>query len=220
MKRCFKCKKTKPLSEFSKSSYTKDGHGNQCRDCWRIYYAEHKEQHVAYQRQYNAKHREHLLAYSKQYYVEHKEHLLVYYKQYNTEHRDRRLAYNTEHRAEMLRQTKEWDKANYEKMLQQQHRYNRSPHGRAASKRGNHKRRAYLVDCEINDLTTPQTEVLLQEASVNCPICIKPFNNNGRKKSIDHVVPLSKEGNNTLSNIQVICLSCNSKKSNKLIIES
>ncbi len=191
MKGCFKCKKTKPLSGFYKDPHSKDGHGSRCKDCCKIYRVENREYYLAYNKQYNVK--------------------------YNTEHRDHRLAYNAEHREEMLRQAKEWNRTNHERMQQYQHLYNRSPRGKAVNKRGNHKRRALLAACAINDLTTPQTEVLLQGTSSNCPICIKPFNNNGRKKSIDHIIPLSKRGNNTLSNIQVICLSCNSKKNNKLI---
>jgi len=185
MKRCIKCKKVKLLFEYYKDSYTKDGHDSRCKGCWKIYRVENRDHRLAY----NAKNRDRHLAYCKQ--------------------------YDAENRAKILRQTKEWNKANHERYLQQQHLYNKSPRGKAANKRGNYKRRAYLAACKINDLTTPQTRTLLSSAHV-CAIDKQPFDNNGRKKSIDHIIPLSKKGNNTLSNVQVICLSCNSKKSNKL----
>lgn len=177
MKRCFKCKQKKLLSEFFISSYTKDGYGNRCKECWKVYRAENRER---------------LLVYSKQYYLENRD----YY-------------------------AKAWEKfyrANRKELLKRNHQYFASLRGKAACKRGRHKRRALLAACKINDLSTPQIEVLLQEAPTNCPVCSKPFNNNGRKKTIDHVFPLSKGGNNTLSNVQVICLSCNSKKSNKRLL--
>ena len=43
-----------------------------------------------------------------------------------------------------------------------------------------------------------------------CVIC-------GSKKrlNIDHIVPISKGGTNSMDNVQILCFSCNRKKSNK-----
>ena len=42
MKTCYKCKDTKPFSEFHKSSLTKDGYGNDCKVCRSNNYLERK----------------------------------------------------------------------------------------------------------------------------------------------------------------------------------
>lgn len=86
---------------------------------------------------------------------------------------------------------------------------------RVLTKKSDASRRARLRSCEINDVTSDQIRDLLNEAFL-CAICSRPFNNNGRKKTIDHIFPLSKGGNNTLSNLQIACKRCNSKKGNRL----
>ena len=42
MKTCYKCKETKPLTEFHKSALTKDGYGNDCKMCRRNNYLKRK----------------------------------------------------------------------------------------------------------------------------------------------------------------------------------
>lgn len=42
MKQCYKCKVTKLLTEFHKSSRTKDGYGNDCKECRSANYQDRK----------------------------------------------------------------------------------------------------------------------------------------------------------------------------------
>lgn len=58
-------------------------------------------------------------------------------------------------------------------------------------------------------------EDMKKEYNYTCPYC------NRREPDIrlhaDHIVPISKGGDNNINNIQPLCQSCNSKKSNKII---
>jgi len=85
------------------------------------------------------------------------------------------------------------------------------------AKRHSHNRRALLNSCEINDLTSVQIRDLLRGARF-CIFCRKPFAN-GRRKTMEHDIPLCRGGNNTLSNVQAACKSCNSKKGRKTSLE-
>lgn len=43
-KQCYRCKETKPLSEFKPDKRMKDGHHSWCVDCWRAYHRERYQQ--------------------------------------------------------------------------------------------------------------------------------------------------------------------------------
>jgi len=77
-----------------------------------------------------------------------------------------------------------------------------------------YKERAERFGCKVNDLTEAQARELLNSSPNNCPLCNKPFDNTLRekRKSLDHFIPLSKGGNNTKSNVWVVCYGCNTKK--------
>lgn len=59
-------------------------------------------------------------------------------------------------------------------------------------------------------LTKDGWKSILEEHDYACVIC-------GTKDNIviDHIVPLSKGGTNTLDNVQPLCISCNSVKGNR-----
>lgn len=47
-----------------------------------------------------------------------------------------------------------------------------------------------------------------------CPYC-----NKNKPNTIDHVIPLSKGGTNNMDNLLPVCVSCNSKKGDKSLVE-
>ena len=63
--------------------------------------------------------------------------------------------------------------------------------------------------------TLEEWEQKIKEFNNRCAIC------GGKKKlTKDHIIPLSKGGTDDIDNIQPLCRSCNSKKSDKLIYEN
>lgn len=54
MKRCTKCGNDLPVSAFAKDKSKQDGLYPSCRDCRRLYYGEHREARLAYNRRWYA----------------------------------------------------------------------------------------------------------------------------------------------------------------------
>lgn len=75
------------------------------------------------------------------------------------------------------------------------------------------RRRFAKVKNGQNDLTSVQIEILKSQT----PFCNYCYDFDA-ELTVDHVIPISKGGQNTLSNVVIACRSCNSSKSNKNLI--
>jgi len=80
------------------------------------------------------------------------------------------------------------------------------------------RRKGYIYDAALQDrmykrrkrwnkIKTKTTEQLFQRDGKRCSQCGATEN-----LTIDHIIPISKDGTNDLDNLQVLCLSCNCKK--------
>jgi 5-methylcytosine-specific restriction endonuclease McrA len=83
-----------------------------------------------------------------------------------------------------------------------------------ASNARNHHRRRLLMENLPCDLTAEQWEDIKASQNYKCAMC-------GEEKSLhrDHIIPVTKGGAFTKSNIQGLCKSCNSSKNNRIIEE-
>lgn len=71
------------------------------------------------------------------------------------------------------------------------------------------RRRARLARADVNDFTAQQWDMLQRAFKHRCAYCDRRYK--GRLTQ-DHVVPISKGGAHTASNIVPACRSCNSRK--------
>lgn len=79
------------------------------------------------------------------------------------------------------------------------------------SRHRNNKRRALQRKAE-GSYTKEEFETLCQHYGNICLCCGKK-----KKLTVDHIIPLSKGGKNSIDNIQPLCLTCNKKKATKTI---
>ena len=77
------------------------------------------------------------------------------------------------------------------------------------------RRRAQKLGATISDFTLEQWQQTLEDHGSTCAYCGKSDAN----LTQDHVIPLSKGGNHTASNIVPACRFCNSSKGSRLLEE-
>ncbi len=73
------------------------------------------------------------------------------------------------------------------------------------------QRSARLRGAPRNDLTATQWRLIKQHYHLRCYYCGKQ----PKKLTMDHIIPITKGGNHTMSNIVPACQSCNSRKGNR-----
>ena len=128
------------------------------------------------------------------------------------------------HRKSQILRAMDYAKNNPDRHLQNMRRYQRSDKAKSVRihyKRNNPekikvldsrkrvKRRTSLI-VAVNDLTSEQWNNIKKSHDYKCHYCllVKPL-------TMDHVVPISKGGQHTDSNIVPACRSCNSRKWNR-----
>ena len=161
-----------------------------------------KNRQREYYKKYCVSHKEELSAYFKEYYKNHKaEYLLRSRKQeLNPKRKEYRKKYKETHKKEYFSYSMNWRKRNPEKSRLVRAVVNAN---RYARNYGNTER-----------ISREELTVLFKEANYTCRNC--GLTEPQIKLTVDHIFPLSRGGRNRIWNIQFLCVSCNTRKLNKL----
>jgi 5-methylcytosine-specific restriction endonuclease McrA len=122
--------------------------------------------------------------------------------------REKQVEYNKKYYQENREKFKEnyWD--NREERLEHVKRYERE--NREKVRVNGERKRARKRNAPVNDFTSKQWKLLILFYESCCVYC----GSRQTRITMDHIIPLSKGGSHTLSNILPCCLSCNSQKHN------
>ena len=169
-------------------------------------------------------------AYSKAYRIAHKKEIAAKRKVYNLTHKKERNTYRLAHKKEIAEREKAYRLA-HKKELNEKHRaymlshqkenigWQKKYHQKHPEKQKilNRKRRALKRGVRH---VAYATDYIFERDGWICQLCGRKINRrlkypNPRSKSIDHIVPLSKGGNDSPSNVQAAHLRCNMIKKAK-----
>jgi len=161
-----------------------------------------REKHPGYASANSKKWRDDNPDYNKKYSAKNSERILVRTKEWQAKNRERCLNYQAEWRAKNPEYAKAWRETCV---------------GRTSVQRGHIVRR----DRErklANTLTFDEWLEILEDYRYKCAYCGESFSHSNLP-TIDHIIPISRGGNNVKENVAPACRSCNSKKGVRLVEE-
>lgn len=142
-----------------------------------------------------------------------------YFKAYNqknkAQHREYHKEYYQKNKERITARIAKYEEANKEKLTASRKAWRTPEKQRIA----NHKRKARRL-AALGSHTESELMELLQKQN-NC--CANPYCNTlllgGFRKTIDHIVPISRGGSNDIKNLQWLCRHCNTSKGIKSMDE-
>ncbi len=230
MKTCSKCKVEAPFSSFSVAKSTKDGLQFQCKQCDREYRLANRTHIRKRNREYYAKHKKEQALSMKQWRVNNSEKIAKAARESYLKNRQVRIeaarawraanpgvakARGCAYRAANYDRVNAAKKAYYRENTDRSRELNRKwreanrDKAREIGDRRRAKKRAAMVE-KVN-----RAVVTVRDKGI-CGICFLPVA--PQDISLDHIIPLSKGGEHSYSNVQLAHRRCNSAKGNRIVV--
>ncbi len=233
-KLCPKCTETKPATTeyFARNKASKDGLQRHCKSCKRAYHAANREQALEGMRAYREANHEKVLEQKRVHYFanrdrireEHaayrkanRKHLVKYFRDHYAANRDRRgeqrRAYVEANRDRVRQAQRSYNDRNKKSIAEYKRAWNTA--NPEAKKAAMQRRRAHKLSAEGTH-TTADIKAQYERQKGRCYYCDAKLNGSYHA---DHIVPLSRGGNNWPENIVCACASCNTSKGDKFLHE-
>lgn len=236
-KQCACCKKELPCTEEYFALRTDTGKLNsQCRECKSLIrqkqYLRNREKTLIQSREWKYNNKARRKSTQTKYYKENKERILKYsrdmYAVNIEKERERSKAYREAHKEERAKkriqryilikdkenaQAQEWYKNNKSKHLKNGRAWRTNNRDKAAAMLERYRANKLNASGDFTGRDVKRQYIRQRGMCFWCEIKLDT------KYHVDHVVPLSRNGSNDCGNIVISCVSCNSSKGNKYVVE-
>ena len=223
IKVCTKCKRILVANEmnFYKGN-SKYGLHSKCKICERRYRQDNKEKIKEYKKQYYEDNKEKIKEYKKQYYEEHKEEIKEYKEQYCQDNKEKIKEYKKQYYEEHKEGLREWRKQYYEEhkeeSLEKYKQYRENNPEKIFNYRTKYR---MLKKSQGRGITREQWYEMMNYFDWKCAYSGEYLGGklNENIRSVDHIVPLSLNGENEIWNCVPMLKLYNSSKSTKNMID-
>lgn len=205
---CTKCGEVKDVSSFVKDPQKKDGLYSSCKECYKINYKKNIVKAQKRSKEYKDKNRDTVLAKKRARWLENREYNLKKLQEYHKENKEKEKLYRIENKEKLSLISRAWAALNSARRNDTLKKWRRANPDKVSVQKQNRRTRE-----AGNVISNKEWEEVLEKYGNRCLCC-------GRSDvriTMDHVLPLSKGGTNTIDNVQPLCFSCNSRKSVKHI---
>jgi len=177
---------------------------------------QNKERYKKYQIKYRETHPERISESKKKWLERNPEYNKEYYQANREKIIGKSKIWRKINHKKILEKVKLWQKDHPDEVLERIRKYSKTEKGKACKQRVETKRRVRMREI-INTLTAKEWLDILEKYNYVCAYCGTEFGCENLPTK-DHVIPISKGGNNVKENIVPACRSCNAKKHTKILI--
>ena len=159
--------------------------------------------------------------YMKQYRKDNKEEITKQTKQYKENHKEYRAEYRKQWEEANPEYVKQWQEDNKEHLTKYGRQYRQTLAGKASVKAKNHNRRALTKDLTKEIIQRVYEANIAKYGVLTCYLCFKPIVSGDErlKDSLEHSIPITRQGTNDYDNLGIAHKSCNSEKHTQTLEE-
>jgi len=222
-KECTKCCDVKCVSLFQKDATKNDGLHPHCKACRKQHRDKNKEYYDNYAEQYRKDNKKIINKKMREYNKKNKERISMNHKQYYLDNKERLNEYAKKNYRENIEKNREDAKKRYyenidrRKVTAKAWRETNKEEIRFTKRLESHLRREKVREVDDGTITKKAILDMLEAQKWMCNICDVDLM---MGYHIDHIIPISKEGIHSISNIQILCPLCNMSKGAKILLDN